>query len=98
MRINSIDQQKIDVAIAALNRVGITDDIAKRIAYEAVADGLEQSAVNQKKYARYIDGPAYRRELAFIDELRQRARFLRNQVESINLDPAALKPEVKNQE
>ncbi|MEW8049298.1 MAG: hypothetical protein AB2792_01915 [Candidatus Thiodiazotropha sp.] len=98
MRINSIDQQKIDVAIAALNRVGITDDIAKRIAYEVVADDLEQSADNQKKYARHIDGPAYRQELGYIDELRQRARHLRNQVESIKLDLAALKPELKNQE
>ncbi|MEW8522542.1 MAG: hypothetical protein AB2552_05765 [Candidatus Thiodiazotropha endolucinida] len=95
MRINTIDQQKIDVAIAALNRVGIADDIAKRIAYEAVADRLEKSADNQKKYARYADGPTYRRELAFIDELRQRAIFLRNQVQSISLDPSALKPKLK---
>ncbi|MES9925983.1 MAG: hypothetical protein ABW152_18030 [Candidatus Thiodiazotropha endolucinida] len=91
VRINTIDQQKIDVAIAALSRVGITSDIAKRIAYEAVADRLERNADNQKKYARHIDGPAYRQELGYIDELRERARHLRNQVQSIAIDDNALK-------
>jgi hypothetical protein len=92
VRIDPIDQQKIDVAMTALNRAGVTGDIAKCIAYESVADSLENSADNHNGHVKHTDGSAYRRELNYIDELRQRSKHLRNQVQFIKIDPASINP------
>ncbi|MCU7841916.1 MAG: hypothetical protein KZQ94_21405 [Candidatus Thiodiazotropha sp. (ex Troendleina suluensis)] len=92
MRTNVIDQQQVEVAIKALNQVGVTGDAAKRIAYETVAANLEAVAGNKTQYVRYADGAAYRRELGYIDELKQRARFLLSHIQSISDDRTTLKP------
>ncbi|MCU7886794.1 MAG: hypothetical protein KZQ82_21610, partial [Candidatus Thiodiazotropha sp. (ex Lucinoma annulata)] len=86
MRTNVIDQQQVEVAIKALNQVGVTGDAAKRIANKTVAANLEAVAGNKSKYVRYADGAAYRRELGYIDELKQRARFLLSHIQSISDD------------